>query len=37
MEQVQVKLAEGDGEITLYPQQALTALLPNDLDTENRE
>ena len=37
MEQVQVKLAEGDGEITLYPQQALTALLPGDFDTENRE
>lgn len=37
MEQVHVKLADGDGEITLYPQQALTALLPADFDTENRE
>ncbi len=37
MEQVQIRLAEGDGEITLYPQQAMTALLPADFDTENME
>ena len=37
MEQVQVALADGGGEITLYPQQPLTALLPADFDTENRE
>ena len=37
MEQAKVRLAEGDGEITLFPQQALTALLPGDFDTENRE
>ena len=37
MEQVKVSLAEGNGELTLYPQHALTALLPGDFDTENRE
>ena len=37
MEQVQIRMAEGDGEITLYPQQAMTALLPADFDTENME
>ena len=30
-------LAEGGGELTLYPQQAVTALLPGDFDTEDRE
>ncbi len=37
MEQVQIRMAEGGGEITLYPQQAMTALLPADFDTENME
>ena len=37
MAEVQVRLAEGDGNVTLYPQQALTALLPGDFDTENLE
>ena len=35
--EVQVRLAAGDGNVTLYPQQALTALLPGDFDTENLE
>ena len=37
LEQVQIRLAEDGGEVTLYPQQALTALLPADFSTENME
>lgn len=37
LEQVQIRLAADGGEVTLYPQQALTALLPADFDTENME